>query len=267
MKFTFSADLTQDGWSRGLKANLLISGYHMPEEAKMGSGIYRQLFDEPPVYVYDKDSGNVLLIAKVKTTIETTEIQKHKRSIEDKRVEDKIIHLNTEEEEEEERIHVVFHERLEDYSSSSLLSSPLGDAFTVEVCNVDNFCCNLNYQYSGNLTYMLIALKGQFVVGGRYQIGVQNCAVLWCKSYNINSCGVVDRSGLEDEFGPFTLSSSSFTIDSVFPGGGHRNLSLVSHDVLQFSVEGENYSLSSNQPIKDFFGASLFGRWFANDGT
>lgn len=235
----------------------------------MGSGIYRQQFDEPPVYVYDKDSGNVLLVAEVKTTIETTKRPKTAKHTEVKRIQDKIIHLNTEEEkeDEEERVHVVFHERLEDYTSSSLLSGDEGDIFTVDVCSVDNFCCNLEYQYTGNLTYMLIALKGQFEVGGRYQIGVQNCAVLWCKSYNINSCGVIDRDGLDDEFGPFNLTSSSFTIDSVFPGGGYRNLSLVSHDILQYSVHGENYSLSTNQPIRDFFGASLFGRWFANDGS
>ncbi|KAB7494991.1 hypothetical protein Anas_03331, partial [Armadillidium nasatum] len=163
-----TADLTQDGWSRGLKVNLLISGYHLPEEAKMGSGIYRQQFDEPPVYVYDKDSGNVLLVAEVKTTIETTQRPQTAKHTKVKKIQDKRIHLNTEEEEEEERVHVVFHERLQDYTSSSLLSGDEGDIFTVDVCGVDNFCCNLKYQYTGNLTYMLIALKGQFEVGGRY---------------------------------------------------------------------------------------------------
>ncbi|KAB7494994.1 Pantetheinase [Armadillidium nasatum] len=245
-----TADFTQSAWSRGLKVNLLISGYHWPEKAKMGSGIYRYLFDEPPVYVYDKDSGNVLIVAEVKTTVETTEKPKTPKPKMEKKIQDKIIFLNTE---EEERIHVVLHESLEDYSSVVLQSGEEGQVFTADVCNVDTFCCNLTYQYTGNLTYRLIALKGQFLVGSRYHIGAQNCAVLWCDGDEINSCGVIDRSGATDQFGPFTLSSSTFTIDSIFPSGGHRNLSLISKDTLHYAVNGDTYSVSSDQPISDLF--------------
>ncbi|KAB7494993.1 Vanin-like protein 1, partial [Armadillidium nasatum] len=261
-----TADFTQNAWSRGLKANLLISGYHWPEKAKLGSGIYRYLFDEPPVYIYDKDSGNVLLVAEVKTTIETTKLPNVSRFQKEptKKIEDKIISLNSE---LEERVHFVLHESLEDYSSVTLESGDVGEVFTADVCNGDNFCCNLTYQYSGNLTYKLLALKGQFVVGDAYYIGAQNCAILWCEGENINSCGLIERQGTSDEFGPFNLSSSSFTIDSIYPAGGHRDLTLISNEVLHYTVDGSTYSVSADQPVTDLFITFLFGRWYANDGN
>lgn len=57
----------QNGWSRAMGANLMVSGYHWPEHTKLGSGIYRGYNDLTNAYTYDADSGDVLVVAPVKT--------------------------------------------------------------------------------------------------------------------------------------------------------------------------------------------------------
>ena len=55
----------QNGFSRFLQTNLIVSGYHFPEKAKLGSGVYRGFSDLKNVYFYDADGGNALVVSTV----------------------------------------------------------------------------------------------------------------------------------------------------------------------------------------------------------
>ncbi|KAB7494996.1 Pantetheinase, partial [Armadillidium nasatum] len=259
------ADTTQNAWSRGLKINFFIAGYHDPEGAKLGSGIYRQLFDLPPLYTFDKDSGNVLLIAEINTTISSSNSPRVAKPLKDRdvRVREEVIYLGGK---DEGRTHLIYYENLQNYSSVTLERGESGQDLTADVCHSDDFCCSLVYQYTGNLTYKLISFKGQFYVSIDHLLGVQNCAILWCETDDINTCAYVDN-GLpnDDQFGPFTLSTSSYTIDSIYPGSTHRNLSLISNDLIVYNVNGETYSLSSSVPVENLLSSYMFGRWYSHD--
>ncbi|KAK7076753.1 hypothetical protein SK128_000972, partial [Halocaridina rubra] len=62
-----TAPAVQNAWSRGNGVNLLVSGYHYPERAKLGSGIYRGASDLANVYIFDPESGSRLLVSDVST--------------------------------------------------------------------------------------------------------------------------------------------------------------------------------------------------------
>ncbi|RXG51729.1 Vascular non-inflammatory molecule 2, partial [Armadillidium vulgare] len=67
-KSSFSANGVENGFSRGLGVNLLVSGYHRPEEGNLGSGIFKgYTMNNKSLYIYDENSGNVLLVASVDT--------------------------------------------------------------------------------------------------------------------------------------------------------------------------------------------------------
>ncbi|KAF2366138.1 Carbon-nitrogen hydrolase, partial [Trinorchestia longiramus] len=57
----------QNGWSRGLGVNLIVSGYHFPEKSKLGSGVFRGYSDLTSSYTFDPNSGNVVIIQPVTT--------------------------------------------------------------------------------------------------------------------------------------------------------------------------------------------------------
>lgn len=52
-------------WSEGLAVNLMVANVHNPEEAALGSGIFRGLTSQDSLYTYDPNSGSKLLVGEV----------------------------------------------------------------------------------------------------------------------------------------------------------------------------------------------------------
>ena len=57
----------QNAWAIGMKANLLVSGFHLPEFTKLGSGIYRGFSDLGYTYTYDENISDRLILSPVDT--------------------------------------------------------------------------------------------------------------------------------------------------------------------------------------------------------
>ena len=53
----------QEGWSRFLGVHLLASGYHLPSNGQLGSGIFGP--NGPINYTFSPDSGSLLVVGQV----------------------------------------------------------------------------------------------------------------------------------------------------------------------------------------------------------
>lgn len=165
------------------------------------------------------------------------------------------------------RHHLFLHQNLSEFNRTLLQRTSSIDPVSITLCSYDHFCCDLSYKYSGNLSYYFVVYSGLSPVGGgTYNLGVQQCGVVWCKTSDIDTCAFVESGALdEDTFGPFTITSSGMISDVVLPIGNVRNLSLIESSNFDFKSLGSLSSLSAKRPITNLLVAALYGRVFSRD--
>lgn len=264
----FLAPVVQNAWSRKLGVNLLVSGYHFPERAKMGSGIYRGFSDLKHDYVYDKESGNRMIVSEVETIAAADGVKRsrNKQITLDTSGDKGLAKDDVSVDEEPRRIHLIFYDDLSDYSHVSLPPKASGEPQVVELCHGDEICCSLTYTSTSNLNYSLLAYSGLMLQGsGSYAMYIQVCSVVWCQTDDVNTCSHIDN-GLppNDEFGPFTISGN-FTADYVYPAVITRNLTLIDNDLYSIIGDGTTLTLSMPHESQNLMTAGFLARWYERD--
>ncbi|XP_066974017.1 pantetheinase-like [Macrobrachium rosenbergii] len=288
----YLATSVQNAWSRDMGVNLLVSGYHSPENSKLGSGIYRGLTDREVTYVADVDSGSRLLISEVDTFASEEEHflggsrREHGRSNRSHKPFDAEEHGSRRQkpfdaEEHGSRIqkpfdaeehggrsqnrhHAIYFDDVSKYANVPLVHD--GDALQqAEACHADGLCCELSYYPTGKLNYSLVAYSGP-VLGDlpSFHIYSQICAVLWCQTNDVRTCTHVEEGLPEsDTFGAFELSCSFDTI-CVYPTLVYRNFSLAENSLYSVSSYPK-LTVSTEGPVSDLLVAGLYGRWYSRD--
>ncbi|RXG52754.1 Vanin-like protein 1, partial [Armadillidium vulgare] len=151
----------QNGFSRGLGVNLLVSGYHRPDKGNLGSGIYKGYpVDDLSLYSFDANSGNVLLVSTVETVaasslnlpISDWESEENVRNYTSHPIDIKVSLKKFNDLKTFNRPHIFKYEDLSQYTKVLLESSNIQKTSKSIACSHDNFCCTLNYKYSGNQT-------------------------------------------------------------------------------------------------------------------
>ncbi|KAA0203200.1 vanin-like protein [Hyalella azteca] len=253
----------QNSFSRRLGVNLLASNYHWPEQSKLGSGVYRGYSDMKHAYTYDQHSGDVLVVAPVRTRLSTAPLRppsprlSRPMILKYKKPSDGHRQLNVRR----------FPMKLLSTSDVLNASSTAGQEFHVQVCH-KNLCCDLQYQYmaSEKQVYRSVAYSGLFPAGVKL-IYLQLCGVVWCKSTDVDSCSdyVTQMDASSDVFGPFNVAGN-FTSDITFPNAMTRNETLVSNDLYEFTEEpGYSSKLEFKQEVPFLLTSYLAGRNFSRD--
>ncbi|KAG0716499.1 Biotinidase [Chionoecetes opilio] len=164
----FMAPSVQNGWSRHLGVNLLVSGHHLPERAKLGSGIYRGFSDLEHTYVYDPDSGNKLIVSEVETIAAADGVRRSKLQLNTAMTSEPVNVVeddNSRVQEKPRREHLLYNDDLSDYSNLHLAPSSSGEPQVVDLCHNDDICCSLTYSSSSSLNYSLLAYSGPMLQG------------------------------------------------------------------------------------------------------
>ncbi|KAL7645452.1 UNVERIFIED_CONTAM: hypothetical protein RMT77_003838 [Armadillidium vulgare] len=261
----------QNGFSRGLGVNLLVSGYHRPDKGNLGSGIYKGYpVNDLSLYSFDANSGNVLLVSTVETVaasslnlpISDWESEENVRNYTSHPIDIKVSLKKFNDLKTFNRPHIFKYEDLSQYTKVLLESSNFQKTSKSIACSQDNFCCTLNYKYSGNQTYYLFAYNGNITLGeGIYVVGMQTCAVVWCQNSDYDTCSRIETdSQVSDSFPYLEISSNSFSVDAVYPVHNHRNTSLIRNDVLEFKAQNKYSSIKSLKPIENLLVIALQGR-------
>ncbi|KAF2358854.1 Carbon-nitrogen hydrolase, partial [Trinorchestia longiramus] len=148
----------QNGWSRGLGVNLIVSGYHWPERTKLGSGVFRGYSDLTSSYTFNPNSGNVVIIQPVTTCRSASASRSSRQALSEPRF---INVAKTGFSELEKREHVILHEDLSVYERTSLSTTQAGESKVLTQCSNDGLCCRIEYEHSSsNLTYQLLTYSG-----------------------------------------------------------------------------------------------------------
>ncbi|XP_050733332.1 pantetheinase-like isoform X3 [Eriocheir sinensis] len=264
----FSAISVQNGWSRQLGVNLLVSGYHFPERAKMGSGIYRGFSDLKHDYVYDKESGNRMIVSEVETIAAADGVirSRNKQSTLDTLGGKGLAKDDVSVDEQPRRSHLIFYDDLSNYSHVSLPPKASGEPQVVELCHGGEICCSLTYTSTSNLNYSLLAYSGLLIINnGQFNLYIQVCSVVWCQTDDVNTCShISDGLPPNDEFGPFTISGN-FSSDPLYPTVITRNLTLIGNDLYSVTVDGNIHTLTVPQESPNIMTAGLVARWYERD--
>nr|XP_045603006.1 vascular non-inflammatory molecule 3-like [Procambarus clarkii] len=262
----------QNTWSRELGVNLMVSGYHLPERAKLGSGIYRGFSDLSFTYTYDPDSGNQMIVSEVETVASVSGKYRPSSRVPGMR------HIklggktkvmaggSVEAPSAQGRHHQIYYDDLSNYTQVVLPQGGPGETQQVEACHQDGLCCTLTYSLTSSLNYSLLAYSGIISEGdGVYKIYAQVCAVVWCHTEDINTCARVnDGLPQNDEFGPFTISGN-FSINYVYPSIFTRNLTLVANDQYTTTNDRGTRTITTQEPTPDLLSTFLYGRWYDRD--
>ncbi|KAB7502214.1 hypothetical protein Anas_07600 [Armadillidium nasatum] len=268
-----SANGIQNGFSRGLGVNLLVSGYHLPEIGHLGSGIYKgSSNDDLPLYSFEKNSGNILLVSTVETVAASSLDLPISYFVKQEKVRDyaaqsinvKVPLKDTNDLKTSNRPHKFNYEDLSQYTKVLLESSSSQNTSKSIACSQDNFCCTLNYKYSGNQTYYFLAYSGNITVGeGAYAFEMQTCAILYCQNSDYETCSQIETdSQVSDSFPYLEISSNSFSVDAVYPIHNQRNTSLIRNDVLEFKAQNKYSSIKSLKSVDNLLTIALLGKRF-----
>ncbi|KAG7170163.1 Vascular non-inflammatory molecule 2-like, partial [Homarus americanus] len=266
------APSVQNGWSRGLGVNLLVSGYHLPELSKLGSGIYRGFSNMAHDYVYDPESGNKLIVSEVESVASvsgkspSTPRKSGKTSLSPKGNNSIRVRGSAEGSIKLGRDHLFLYDDLSEFSREILVHGESSEPHQAEVCHQDGLCCSLSYTSTSSLNYTFMAYSGILVEGfGVYKVYAQICSVVWCQTEDISTCARVDDQLPEnDEFGPFTITGN-FSVGHVYPMFLTRNLTLVQNDL--YSIDGNGYTLtmSTEVPTQSLMTTGFYARWYQRD--
>ncbi|XP_071533055.1 pantetheine hydrolase VNN2-like [Panulirus ornatus] len=268
----YAAPMIHNGWSRELGVNLLVSGYHLPEISKLGSGIFRGFSDLEHTYVFDPQSGSKMIVSEVETIAFADRLdhppQRSSGGIPPK-LDAKILDVRSgshDRSDRHRRQHLFLLEDLSNYTQVLLSRDDSGGVQHAEACHQEGLCCTLSYTYSANHNYRLVAYSGILDVGyGRFHFSLQVCAVVWCRTDNITSCGHVDDVSLDrDEFGPFTLSGS-FSSDLAVTALFTRNKTLVENDHYSLTSDGRIHTVTTEEPTPKLLTAVISGRRYDLD--
>lgn len=251
----------QNSWSRTLGVNLLVAGYHWPERAKLGSGIYRGASDLTNKYVYDIESGSKMIVSEVETVATVEGTHPNTPKYVGKR------NLRAVIKKAPRRDHLIHYDDLSNYTQVQLVhDDEFGGAMqNAEACHNDGLCCSLSYVPTENLNYSLLAYSGVVVEGEDYQIYCQICAVVWCPTDDVNTCAHISDGVPEpDQFGSFTISAN-FSTSYVYPVMIKRNLDLIDNDHFSDVSVGFSFTMSTHEPTDSVLSAGYFARWFERD--
>merc|ERR1711962_31510 len=261
------ADSVQNGWSRGLGVNLLVSGQHKPEKGKLGSGIYCNFYDQTMNYTYDVNSGNKMIVSEVVSVATAPIIVANKEHYVTKRdvLYSDVISLESKYKTADDREHQIYWDDLSNYTGAVLEK---GEGLHVEACHLDGLCCEMTYDLSSDLTYMLVAYSGTVEEGfGDYNIYTQICGLVWCNSADdINSCTHFEN-GLpdDDEIGPFEISGN-MQCEKAFSTVFHRDFLLVDNSLYDFTHGDDGvFTIQTSEATPNLMSAGLYGRWYARD--
>ncbi|XP_047468299.1 pantetheinase-like [Penaeus chinensis] len=257
------APSVQNGWSRGLGVNLLVSGHHRPERSKMGSGIFRGASDLEHDYVYEVDSGSRLIVSEVQTVASVDGRRPPRRSSRAHGVAPPEAKRGSR---LPRRDHQVHYDDMSNYTQVVLQKGDSQAVQHAEACHDDGLCCHLAYTPAGNLTYSLLAYSGVVVQGfGAYQIYAQICAVVWCHSEDVATCGRLDDLPGADAFPAFTIYAD-FAVDHVYPAMFTRDLALVENDLYDYSCDDQrSCTISTSAAVPKLMTAGFYGRWYERD--
>ncbi|CAL4068792.1 unnamed protein product [Meganyctiphanes norvegica] len=260
------ADAVQNAWSRGLGVNLMVAGQHLPERAKVGSGIYRNFYDKSVNYTYDVDSGNKMIVSDVVsiTSAPITLINKDHYTTKKDMLYSEVISLESKTK-NSGRDHVIYWDDLSNYTHVVLEK---GEGLYAQACHADGLCCDITYTLSSDLIYMLTAYSGTVEKGfGDYNIYTQICGLTWCASADdVNSCTHFE-SGLpeDDAIGPFAISGNT-SCEKTYATVFHRDLLLVDNSLYDFGGNADNvYTIQTSEPTPNLMSAGLYGRWYSRD--
>ena len=258
----------QEGWSRFLGVHLLASGYHLPSNGQLGSGVFGP--NGPINYTFSPDSGSLLVIGQVgggqvESIAPSTPLEV-----------DLFISLSF------EKLvlryfnflqgrwmlpHGMLYENMTGYSSLEL---DIGIDRSVSLCH-DNLCCQLSYSSScptGTCDhYKLIAYTGpRFLGGGMYTVSIQLCGVVACSDSNIDSCA---RSSVNRtiQFDAFELGGNFSSAQQVYPTAITKELQLLPLESLQLVLDNVgSVALNAAQTLVDVLSIGLYGRAYSLDG-
>ncbi|XP_042885788.1 pantetheinase-like [Penaeus japonicus] len=258
------APSVQNGWSRGLGVNLLVSGHHRPERSKLGSGIYRGGSDLEHDYVYDTESGSRLIVSEVQTVASANGRRPPRRPSQSN---SSASLRKAQGNRLPRRDHLLYHDDLSNYTQVVLAKGDSQVVQHAEACHEDGLCCHLLYTPTGNLTYSLLSYSGTVVQGfGEYQIYAQICAVVWCRSEDVATCGQLeDGLPANDVFPTFTIYAD-FSVDHVYPAMFTRDLVLVENDLYDYGCDDQrSCTISTSAAVPDLMTAGFYGRWYERD--
>ncbi|XP_063872191.1 pantetheinase-like isoform X2 [Scylla paramamosain] len=265
----FVAPSVQNGWSRALGVNLLVAGHHLPELAKLGSGIFRGFSDLDHTYVYNPESGNKLIVSEVETIAATDGVRKPRGQLKTGSTSDDAVlvkHDGTHADKQPRREHLLYYDDISSYTNAPLAPSTSGEPQTVDLCHSDQICCSLTYTSSSSLNYSLLAYSGPMLQGhGTYAMYIQVCAVVWCKTVDVTTCShISDGLPPHDTFWVNKISGY-FASEYVYPVALTRNLTLVDNSLYSATRDGNLFTFTMEQEIHNFMSGGLFARWYDRD--
>ena len=120
----------------------------------MGSGIYPGYKDGEPVYSFDPNSGDTLLISTVTTVASHDGTYTPNKNHESYPKHQKIPLKRDGNPTLNRRIHMMLHEDFTNYASVLLEKNTEGKEVKTSVCyNKDEFCCSITYKSDTTLNY------------------------------------------------------------------------------------------------------------------
>ena len=264
-----SAPSVQNGWSRQLGVNLLVSGYHLPENAKLGSGIYRGFSDLGQKYVFNPDSGNRIIVSEIETIAAADGVQRPRsklKAVVTSAAADLSEDEHTQTNKNLRRKHHLYYDDISNYENIVLVPSTLGEPQMVDLCYNEQICCSLNYTFTSSLNYSLLAYSGKMLQGGdTYAMYIQVCAVVWCKTENVSTCSHInDGLPTNDKFHIHTLYGN-FTTKYVYPIALTRNLTLVDNNFYSVNTNRNIWTLKMQDETHNLLSVGIFGRWYSKD--
>ncbi|XP_068218990.1 pantetheinase-like [Palaemon carinicauda] len=284
----FLASNVQNSLSRGLGLNLLVAGFHYPEKAKLGSGIFRGATDLEFNYLADPESGTRLLVSEVDTvasvdvalgstsrmsgTVANHEMLKGKASVPLGNTSRKprtvanheLLKGKEEPDSQANRKRKFYYDDISEYTNVPLEhgDGSSGDVLEAVACHNDDFCCRLTYHPTGKLNYSLVAFSGLLVKELGFHLYSEVCSVLWCQTDDVTTCSYIEEGLPEtDTFGALTLEGV-FNTTFVYPGVVDRNLSVLDNSLYNFTTDEQRFILSTNGPVTDMLSCTIFSRLY-----
>lgn len=261
--FGLKAVQVQEGWSRFLGVNLLASGYHLPANGQLGSGIYGP--EGPINYTFNPDSGTQMIIGQVPSNQSLTNTRRTKEILQERSTEP----------------HQLHYENMTGYSSL-LLETGLDKSSTLFH---DGFRCTVSYSSfcpsNDCVPYRLVAFSGFRDVAGEYAMATQLCGLVACPDADsVKSCS---RQSLSNRTVNFLRSS--FRLEGYFSSAQHVyptattniNLQLLPAGSIQLKVglsRGGVTPISllgdgsvDGAVLSDILAIGLYGRAYDKDPT
>ena len=246
----------QEGWSRFLGIHLLASGYHLPDNGMLGSGVFGPL--GPINYTFSPDSGSRMITGQVSSSGQQERGPANVHQ-------DRWL-----------QPHGMLYENLTAYSNLLLET---GQDRSVSLCHGD-LCCTLSYSSSCPAAdcapYRFLAYSGfRTLGGGMYTVAIQVCGVVACgDAETVDSCArqTVGNRTVDFLQSSFRLAGNFSSAKEVYPTATTSgNLQLLPSGSLQLDVGPTVIELSGdrNAPmgsvLSDVLAIGLYGRAYELD--